>query len=70
MSSTRRDFLSGTVEAVTATALSARFPRVTTAMAGEGKTGLKVGGCTVGLEEGVRCGLDGVEVQVGPPADR
>jgi L-ribulose-5-phosphate 3-epimerase len=72
MSSTRRDFLDGTVGAVTATALSARFLEATTARAGEGKTktGLKVGGCTVGLEEGARCGLDGVEVRVGGPADR
>jgi xylose isomerase-like TIM barrel protein len=72
MSSTRRDFLGGTVGAVTATALSARFLEATTARAGAGKTktGLKVGGCTVGLEEGARCGLDGVEVGVGGPADR
>jgi len=54
MGGTRRDFLSGTVGAMTATALSARFPEATAARAGEGKTGLKVGGCTVGLEESVR----------------
>ena len=69
MSSTRRDFLSVTAGAMTATALSARFLE-TTARAGERKIGLKVGGCTVGLEEGVRSGLDGVEVRVGGPADR
>ena len=65
MRSTRRDFLSGTVSAMTATELSARFLEATTAGAAEGKTGLKVGGCTVELEQGVRCGLDGVEVRVG-----
>jgi len=70
MSGTRRDFLSGTVGAVTASALSARLIEATTARAGERKTDLKIGGCTVGLEEGVRCGLDGVEVRVGGPADR
>ncbi len=40
MSNTRRDFLSGTVGAMTATALSARFLEATTASAGVAKTGL------------------------------
>ena len=70
MSSTRREFLGGTAVAMTAATLSARFLEATPAEAAAGKVGIKVGGCTVGLEEGVRCGLDGVEVRVGGPADR
>ncbi len=70
MSSTRREFLGGTLGGVTATAFSARIFGTTPAMAAEGKSALKIGGCTVNLEEGVRCGLDGVEVRVGEPADR
>ncbi len=70
MNSTRRAFLNGTLGAMTATTLSAAILETTPARAAEGKLGLKIGGCTVGLEDGVRCGLDGVEVRVGGPADR
>jgi sugar phosphate isomerase/epimerase len=70
MGSTRREFLSGTAGALTATTLSAPLLDRTMARADERNARIKVGGCTVGLEDGVRCGLDGVEVRVGGPADR
>ncbi len=71
MSGTRRKFLCGTVGAMTAATLSTSTwtPRAS-AKAREGTPGIRIGGCTVGLEDGLRSGLEGVEVRVGGPADR
>src|SRR5262245_38310523 len=69
MESTRRTFLTTTAGTLTGAAL---LPRALEAagLAGEAKSGIRVGACVVGLEQGNQAGLDGVEVRVGGPADR
>ncbi|HKI16985.1 MAG TPA: sugar phosphate isomerase/epimerase family protein [Isosphaeraceae bacterium] len=69
MRSTRRDFLCGTVGAETGLVLLPRVSRTASAP-GEGHAGVRIGACVVGLEQGRKAGLAGIEVPVGGPADQ
>jgi sugar phosphate isomerase/epimerase len=67
MSSSRRDFLSGSVGAATGLAY---WPAFSTTVIETHQTDIRVGACVVGLEQGKQAGLAGVEVPVGGPGDR
>jgi sugar phosphate isomerase/epimerase len=62
-------FLRTTAGSLAATALLARSVEAGTATLASESTGIRVGACVVGLEEGRKAGLDGVEVRVGGAAD-
>jgi sugar phosphate isomerase/epimerase len=69
MESSRRTFLRTTAGSLAATALLARRLEAVTGTFASKSTGIRVGACVVGLEEGRQAGLDGVEVRVGGAAD-
>ena len=64
----RRTFIVRTSAALAATAL---LPELRAAEAASSALArIRVGACVVGLEQGRQAGLDGVEINVGGPADR
>jgi sugar phosphate isomerase/epimerase len=69
MRSTRRGFLCETAGAATGLALWPSVSTIETAV-GDENAAIRIGACVVGLEQGRKAGLDGVEVPAGGPADR
>lgn len=64
---TRREFLT---QSSVALAGMAFLPSLFAAQRGTGGKAIRVGSCTVGLEQAKEAGLEGVEVRAGNPADR
>ena len=67
MRSSRRSFLCGTVGAATGISL---WPGAPKSAAGQEYAHVRIGACVVGLQQGKKAGLAGVEVPVGGPADQ
>ncbi|MCX6902131.1 MAG: sugar phosphate isomerase/epimerase [Verrucomicrobia bacterium] len=65
---TRRIFLKGTLAGLASGMAMSRVAVEAAAPAAGPR--LRISSCRVGLEEGKQAGLDGVEIEVGPPADR
>ncbi len=68
MKITRRRLLQGAAAGLAGGAVAASVRRADAAPANAAR--IRVGSCVVGLEEGKKAGLDGVEIRVGDAADR